>query len=614
MAQPSEIEKLERRCKENPQGTFFAPLAEAYRKDQQLDRALEVLKSGLERHPNHIPGNIVLGRCHLDLGDDVAAETTFHRVLELDRENVIGLKALADITERHLRYGESERWVQQLLEVDRSNEEARAQLMRVQTLLEQSAASPLVIEDAAEQPQGSEPFAPEEVGAASSEEETDEGALTAVGVPEVEEEPASRPAAAQVTGLESMEHDAAEAGSSNTEALVDLETTQEATAGDEQVAPLAGLDEREFHAVVIAEATHELGVEPDGDIVLTSSAASEYQVPSDAEALSRSSAASEFQTPSDSETLGRSQAEDVPPLQDSISTETESSFVPSSSPTEEPLLDEPAPVGEPIQAEPTSKPGADRAEPTRGEPEIGVREPELVVTETMAELYVQQGHRREALRVYRELADRGAADPRLREIIAELERGEKEAAREARAQAEREAGVNARSAFVAEQTGGKSVEDFFRALIAARPLPAAVPPASGRAQGESPAPGMEPEAAGRAVEPLAAQFEEEGLAEALGDEPQAPPGAPTRPASDHLSLSAIFGEDSSPVPPVVSPGGGAEAARHGGPSASSTFDEFFGGTDPGVARGGHPGVVAGRARSDEEDLEQFHNWLKGLKR
>ena len=47
MAYTSEIDKLERRWKENPQGTVFAPLAEVYRKDGQLERAREVLQQGL---------------------------------------------------------------------------------------------------------------------------------------------------------------------------------------------------------------------------------------------------------------------------------------------------------------------------------------------------------------------------------------------------------------------------------------------------------------------------------------------------------------------------------------------------------------------------------------
>src|SRR6185503_21006756 len=99
MAYTSEIDKLERRHRENPDGRTFAPLADAYRKAGDVPRALEVLKAGLQRHPDYLSASIVLGRCHLDLADLPAAETAFRRVLDLDKENVIAIKALADITE-----------------------------------------------------------------------------------------------------------------------------------------------------------------------------------------------------------------------------------------------------------------------------------------------------------------------------------------------------------------------------------------------------------------------------------------------------------------------------------------------------------------------------------
>ena len=60
-----------------------------------------------------------------------AAEHAFLHVLELDTENVIALKALADITERGTRFGDAARWLEQLLTVDRSNDDAREQLDRV---------------------------------------------------------------------------------------------------------------------------------------------------------------------------------------------------------------------------------------------------------------------------------------------------------------------------------------------------------------------------------------------------------------------------------------------------------------------------------------------------
>src|SRR5262249_14466427 len=142
----SEIEKLERRYAENPQGLTFAPLAEVHRKNGDVARALELLGPGLALHPDYIPASIVLGRCHLDLGDQQAAEGAFTHVLSLDGENVIALKALAEITERLLRLDESERWLNTLLSVDRTNDEAREQLERVQASRRQaevgSSASP----------------------------------------------------------------------------------------------------------------------------------------------------------------------------------------------------------------------------------------------------------------------------------------------------------------------------------------------------------------------------------------------------------------------------------------------------------------------------------------
>jgi tetratricopeptide repeat protein len=135
----SEIEKLERRYAENPQGLTFAPLAEVHRKNGDVARALELLRAGLELHPNYIPASIVLGRCHWDLGDLPAAESAFAHVLRLDDENVIALKSLADINERLERFGEAQRWLHRLVSVDRSNEEAREQLSRLETAKERGA-------------------------------------------------------------------------------------------------------------------------------------------------------------------------------------------------------------------------------------------------------------------------------------------------------------------------------------------------------------------------------------------------------------------------------------------------------------------------------------------
>src|SRR5690349_5637475 len=158
----TEIEKLERRYAENPQGLTFAPLAEVHRKNGEVARALELLKAGLELHPNYIPASIVLGRCHWDLGDLPAAESAFAHVLRLDDENVIALKSLADINERLERWGEAQRWLQRLVSVDRSNEEAREQLTRLEAAKERG---PRPVPPAATQPAASGSL-PHEIDAA----------------------------------------------------------------------------------------------------------------------------------------------------------------------------------------------------------------------------------------------------------------------------------------------------------------------------------------------------------------------------------------------------------------------------------------------------------------
>ena len=135
MALIRELDKLQRRWQENPLGLTFAPLAEAYRKEGMTADALELLTIGLTQHPNYVPAHIVRGRCFLDGRDDHSAEKAFLRVAELDPENVIALKALADIDERSGRFAEATTRLERLLDVDRANDEAREQFDRLRATL-----------------------------------------------------------------------------------------------------------------------------------------------------------------------------------------------------------------------------------------------------------------------------------------------------------------------------------------------------------------------------------------------------------------------------------------------------------------------------------------------
>lgn len=132
----SEIEKLERLVRENPKGRQFAILADAYRKDGQYQRALDVLGPGLDHHPDYVSARVVLGRVLMAMGESAKAKEAFTRVVALDPESVIALKALADLAEEQGDGGEALQRASQLLTVDPGNEEAQKQVERL------SAANP----------------------------------------------------------------------------------------------------------------------------------------------------------------------------------------------------------------------------------------------------------------------------------------------------------------------------------------------------------------------------------------------------------------------------------------------------------------------------------------
>jgi tetratricopeptide (TPR) repeat protein len=555
----SEIEKLERRYAENPQGLTFAPLAEVHRKNGDVARALELLRPGLTVHPDYVPASIVLGRCHLDLGELPAAEVAFNHVLSLDGENVIALKALADIAERMFRFDDAERALNALLAVDRSNDEARDQLSRVDAARQQARAAASVVPETLEAAPDAEPTPSPHEEPASAEATPAEPAATEPAA--TEPAPFETVEAAGEAGLEwTADAAGAEPGEAGALELEELESVdmdamepppegiqleQPVTLEDEvePVEPIVGLVGREEDLAEPQPAAfgNDFRVETAEDIVLESSGSREFQVASAAEELlvERAPAA---------------ELEPVGPVAEAPAEEP----VPVEASAEAAFADEPGDI-EPVSADLAPPAWATpTAEPERHP------EPDLVITESMAELLFQQGYRLEALTVYRHLESRSPGDARLLQKISELD-----TAPSAPAPVEVEQPTPSWSVAV---TRGRPVREFLGAILAARP-PAV--------------------AAGPAVHSEAARV-------SGGDSG----GAPTRPAHDSLSLSSVFGEESTPNPPAV-PAAGTGASTQSGVS----YDEFFGAAGaPAAAR------PPRTPDSTSDDLDQFHAWLQNLKR
>ncbi|CAN5834705.1 hypothetical protein BH23GEM6_BH23GEM6_17260 [soil metagenome] len=120
-----EIEKLERKHTENPEGRYFVPLANAYRKLGTVEHAESLLRAGLRKHPEYLSAHIVLGRCYADRRSTSAAEDEFRYVLSLDSQNLVALRSLAELALDDNRPADAVQWYRELLSVDPMNEDAR---------------------------------------------------------------------------------------------------------------------------------------------------------------------------------------------------------------------------------------------------------------------------------------------------------------------------------------------------------------------------------------------------------------------------------------------------------------------------------------------------------
>jgi hypothetical protein len=170
----------------------------------------------------------------------------------------------------------------------------------------------------------------------------------------------------------------------------------------------------------------------------------------------------------------------------------------------------------------------------------------------MAELFLKQGHRELGLAVYRQLLERDPGADHLRGAIARLE--------QELAPAEvPSAPPPASRAFAAAETGGRSVERRLQAVLHAPP----------------------PSSASTVLPPAIESGAE-----------------PTRASGEALSLAAVFGDEP------------AQARREAEPEPNAnepSYDEFFG-------AGPSEPTAAPSPRGEAEDLRQFNDWLKGLKR
>ena len=554
MAYTSEIEKLEKRWAENPKGRNFAPLADAYRKAGELDRAIELCKAGLERHPDYVSAHIVYGRCLVDQKQDGAAAAVFRKVLTLDPENVLGLKILAEIAERGHRYDEAVEWLGRLLAVDPMNGDAAEALGRAKGQAAQAAQAAAAQVTgpvpAIQLPAVPAPAAPRSAAAPPRSEPPPPAELLVEHASEPE--PPDLNVSAAPHDIETFDGTLDFNAAAHNAARADGIEVQEDVVLEAQNLEVEGLAHTQYESGVFTPPPEAAELEesfPKIDLPLI--------MPDDVPEAAVAGAA------------GAGGASAPPPAAVTLSDDDGA---------------------------------ADQAALAHAEP---------VLTETMAELYLRQGHQEDALRVYQALLAQRPGDARLLARVESLTSGGTRAPR--------------RSADT-----GESLPAFLKRLLAGRPGVVAAPAAPEEAQPPAPSPQPPGES------PLASAF---SVATNQPEPELDAPGEATHPADDSISLDAVFGEESprasaaslaapEPEPTVPAPEPEATPPPRPIPAPGQTggfsFDQFFSSTvapappPPPAPTAPKPPAPSPKpsprpAAEDEGELDQFQAWLRGLK-
>ena len=95
----SEIARLSERYNKDPKSRIFVQLADAYRKNNMIDEALDILNKGLSHNPNYPLAYLILGKCHFDKRMYEQAKDAFIKTLTYDPQNIVALRMLAQTCE-----------------------------------------------------------------------------------------------------------------------------------------------------------------------------------------------------------------------------------------------------------------------------------------------------------------------------------------------------------------------------------------------------------------------------------------------------------------------------------------------------------------------------------
>ncbi len=617
MATSVRIEELKQKFDENPR-RYFAPLANELRKLGDLTQAIDICRSHLASQPGHVSGHIVLAQALFDVADLDGARSAFESALALDPENLIALRYMGDIARERGDHDDARRWYQRVLDTDPRNTEIASILAELNAEPNDGGHAP-----AAEQgsPQADGPSdlavaAASESPVASWHEDQSDNALTPADAA-LDASTDAEPSAGVIAASPPASSDAP---ADDVVRPAPVDAPAPAARPEESSSWWLSTDE----AGAAGAAADDRDDDPHSDLPVESrdvhaALDTSWDFPADdaSQAADSDSVTPDwYEGPVDSGDdeitafgLDEEQAVSAGPAEDDI----EALFGPTSHGgadviTEDLTTSDASPLADPSDHDDQ----ADRAEPPDHAATPDDRTPVPFATETLAELYLEQGFREEALAIYRELLRRDPSDDTLRGRIDALEADAGPDALDPTPASHRVAGG---------EMAAQSVRTFFGLL--ARRIP--------HQRHRLAEPGREPH--GSSETPNAAPADAFASASIEGqhggakdlDVPDSPSGssgltalfaAPPPPEEDSAaaSLAGAFstGQQSAGRPSRVSQRElSLDHLFHEEPAAAPSLDTFYDAPPRETpTTGGAESVADERAK----DIQQFNTWLDGLKK
>lgn len=669
MASSARIDELRKKFDENPR-RYFAPLANEYRKAGDLEQAIFICQEYLPQQPGHMSGHIVYGQALFELGRNDEARTVFETALSLDPENLIALRHLGDIARKAGDTNAARVWYQRVLEADPRNEEIAQIMMSLLTPAASTVAVPppspatppsptaavpppvAVVDHNAPTPLSSPAVPPPipHVGDALDVEKSVEASMASTPPPPV-------PPAKKEREEELLDFDSLDIGGVPLSTLRASKSVSAEPAGETDHRAIERSEELSFDApsTEMPAPSTEAASEPPPEVSSEAPAESSPHVLLDEEfeadpfAIAATPNAAPSAPPPIDEPApeppielatdlslgipddGLASTMSAPPASSLDGLETfEEGVIASAKEVEPVAIDTGSFFDTPSLTPETATASTELNDET--ESNIGAEAGGAFVTETMAELYLQQGHLESALDIYRRLAEMRPNDAALQARLDAVEQqifGTPSVVESA-----------AQDMATPTAYGGPTIREFLAGLIhrsatpveaqfAMSELPATRSTSQPEAQAEAdsepvdedeapapPVPEVRPTPSSSqtvsesldvffsgadAAEPDATAANT--LAEAFAPEgPATAPlhGVPAHRASNELSLDHVF-KGGSPAP---SGEGGAD---------NFSFDQFF---SPDAAEAAPAGSEnASETTSDAtDDIEQFNAWLNGLKK